>query len=98
MPPEEPVFHAPWEAHAFAIVNQLAAANHYTWAEWTNYLVNEISAVEQEAPGSKTYYELWVAACEKLLIEKGLLEPDAIQQKVAELLSAQAIEHDHDHD
>ncbi len=95
---EEPVFQAPWEAHAFAIVNQLAAANHYSWAEWTNYLVNEISAVEREAPGTKTYYEQWVAACEKLLIEKGLLEPEAVQQKISELQSTQATEHPHHHD
>lgn len=92
----ELVFQSPWEAHAFALVNQLAAASYCSWSEWTDYLVNEISAVEREAPGSKTYYEQWVDACEKLLIEKQLLEPEMIQRKMAELLSAQKNEH-HQH-
>jgi nitrile hydratase accessory protein len=86
---DEPVFQAPWEAHVFALVNQLAAANYCSWSEWTEYLVNEISTIERESPGSKTYYEQWVAACEKLLIEKHLLAPEAIQAKIAELLAAQ---------
>lgn len=88
----ELVFQAPWEAHAFALVNQLAAANYCSWSEWTEYLVNEIFTVERESPGSKTYYEQWVAACEKLLIEKNLLEPEVIQAKIAELLAAQQTE------
>ncbi len=86
---DEPVFQAPWEAHAFAMVNQLASANHWSWSEWTDYLVKEISAVEREAPGSKTYYEQWVAVCEKLLIEKNFLDSEEIQAKIAELLAAQ---------
>lgn len=89
----ESVFQAPWEAHAFALVNQLAAANYCSWSEWTDYLVNEISTVEREAPGSKTYYEQWVDACEKLLIEKNLLNREAIQTKIAELLSSYSANH-----
>lgn len=92
----ETVFQAPWQAHAFALVNQLAAANYCTWLEWTDYLVNEISAAEREAPGTKAYYEQWVDACEKLLIEKQLLEPEAIQRRLTELLSAQKTDH-HQH-
>jgi len=84
---DEPVFQAPWQAHAFAIVNQLAAAEHYSWAEWTDYLANEISATEQVSPESKSYYEQWVRACEKLLTAKGLLDPVTIDQKMADLLA-----------
>jgi nitrile hydratase accessory protein len=92
---DEPVFQAPWEARAFAIVNQLATAKYYSWAEWTNYLVNEISASEQASPSSKTYYEQWVIACEKLLTAKGLLDSAAIDQKIAELLAECEAEHEH---
>ncbi|MBW4639266.1 MAG: nitrile hydratase accessory protein [Gloeocapsa sp. UFS-A4-WI-NPMV-4B04] len=92
----EIVFQAPWQAHAFALVNQLAAAHYCTWSEWTNYLVNEISAAEQEAPGTNAYCKQWVYACEKLLIEKQLLEPEAIQRRLTELISAQEInQHQH---
>ncbi|MBW4529035.1 MAG: nitrile hydratase accessory protein [Phormidium tanganyikae FI6-MK23] len=93
----EIVFQAPWQAHAFALVNQLAAAHYCTWSEWTNYLVNEISAAEREASGTEAYYEQWVYACEKLLIEKQLLEPEAIQTRLIELLSAQEADHHQHH-
>jgi nitrile hydratase accessory protein len=58
----EPVFQAPWEARAFAMVNHLATSQHFNWSEWTDYLVQEIAATEQAAPGSKTYYENWMDA------------------------------------
>lgn len=77
----EPVFKAPWEATAFAIVNQLATLEHCTWPEWTEYLAAAIATTEQENPGAMTYYEQWVMACEKLLADKGLLDEQAIEQK-----------------
>jgi len=94
-PQDEPLFQAPWEARAFAIVNQMSTDNYYSWSEWTHYLVNEISASEQISLGKKTYYEKWLSACEKLLTDKGLLTPEAIQNRVAELLSEREAEHKH---
>ncbi|MDX2212400.1 MAG: nitrile hydratase accessory protein [Oculatellaceae cyanobacterium bins.114] len=92
---DELVFQAPWEARAFAIVNQLVASEHYSWSEWTDYLVSEIAATEKESPGTKTYYEQWVSACEKLLTAKGLLEPELIRYKIAELLAERESDHKH---
>lgn len=89
----EPVFQAPWEARAFAIVNHLATSEHYSWSEWTDYLVHEISVTEQTSPGSKTYYEQWVDACEKLLMAKGLLDSVLIDQKISELLAEREADH-----
>jgi nitrile hydratase accessory protein len=85
----------PWEAKAFAIVNQLAALEHCTWPEWTQYLSSEIAATETADPGSVTYYEQWVMACEKLLADKGLLDTQAIDQKIHELVAEQEAEHRH---
>ncbi|MEM6432300.1 MAG: nitrile hydratase accessory protein [Cyanobacteria bacterium P01_D01_bin.115] len=92
---DEPVFQAPWEAKAFAIVNQLAADRQYSWTEWNDQLVQEIATAESSATDSRTYYECWLQACEKLLIAKGLLDAPAIDQKVIDL--AQEIAADHDH-
>ncbi|MGD1931298.1 MAG: nitrile hydratase accessory protein [Leptolyngbyaceae cyanobacterium] len=89
---DEPVFQAPWEAKAFAIVNQLAADRQYSWTEWNNQLVQEIATAESSATDSRTYYECWLQACEKLLIAKGLLDADAIDQKAVDL--AQEIDAD----
>lgn len=94
-PQDEPLFQAPWEARAFAIVNQMSADNYYNWSQWTHYLVNEISASEQISPSEKTYYEQWLNACEKLLIDKGILTSEAIKHKIAELLSEREAEHKH---
>lgn len=91
----EPVFQAPWEAKAFAIVNQLASANQYSWSEWTIQLADEISAAELDSTDDRSYYERWVSACEKLLIAKGLLDPLSIDEKVEELLAKPKTDHSH---
>ena len=92
---DEPVFQAPWEAKAFAIAHQLAADRQYSWTEWNDQLVQEIATAESSATNSRTYYECWLQACEKLLIAKGILDVQAIDQKVVDL--AQEIAADHDH-
>ncbi|MEO0432195.1 MAG: nitrile hydratase accessory protein [Cyanobacteria bacterium J06656_5] len=82
----ELVFQAPWEARAFAIVNQLANAQEYSWSEWTEQFAEEISTAEHEPTDKSSYYERWVRTCEKLLITKGILNPVAIEQRIKELL------------
>ena len=91
----EPVFQAPWEAKVFAIVNQLAADQAYSWAEWTGQLADEVSAADLEAADSSSYYEQWVYACEKLLTIKGVLSSQAIDCKAEELATAQMSDHSH---
>ena len=91
----EPVFQAPWEAKVFAIVNQLAADQAYSWAEWTDQLADEVSAADMETADSGSYYEQWVYACEKLLTIKGVLSSQAIDCKVEELAIVQADDHSH---
>ncbi|PSN13529.1 nitrile hydratase accessory protein [filamentous cyanobacterium CCT1] len=92
---QERVFNAPWEAKAFAIVNQLATLEHCTWSEWTQYLSSVIAATENAAADSVPYYEQWVMACEKLLADKGLLDTQAIDQKMHELVAEKEAEHRH---
>ncbi|MBE9061386.1 nitrile hydratase accessory protein [cf. Phormidesmis sp. LEGE 11477] len=89
----EPVFQAPWEATAFAIVNQLAATGQFTWGEWTTQLSKGISLAEAESPENSSYYKNWVSACEKILISKGLLEPDVIAQKIEEIIAEREQDH-----
>lgn len=93
----EPVFQAPWEARAFAIVNQLAQAQEYSWSEWTEHFAREISAAEHEPTDTSSYYERWVRACEKVLIAKGILNPLAIEQRIKEFLIEREATIDHEH-
>ena len=71
---EEPVFAEPWQAQAFALAVRLSAQGYFTWKEWAAALSAELrGAAEQGQPddGSR-YYVYWLAALEKLAVEKGL--------------------------
>ena len=91
----EPVFHSPWEARAFALVNQLTTEQVYSWSEWTDQFVEEISAAEAEPDNTSSYYERWVQACEKLLLSKGILSVQSIEQRIKDLVIEQENKHGH---
>jgi len=94
-----PVFAAPWEAHAFAIVVRLFERGHYSWPEWVKYLSAEIAAA-RDAPDpaqASAYYEQWLAAAEALVVAKGLATREELAAKKAELAGA-APEHGHAHE
>ena len=44
---EGPVFRAPWEAQAFAMVVALHQAGHFTWPEWVATISAEIQQAQQ---------------------------------------------------
>lgn len=72
--PNEPVFHAPWEARALAVT--LAAGALGQW----NIDMSR-SARESLAPLdylSSSYYEIWIKGLERLLMARGLLSPDEL--------------------
>jgi nitrile hydratase accessory protein len=73
-----PVFAAPWEASAFAIVLALHRAGRFEWHEWVALLSAEIASAEPDPTGA-LYYERWTRALEKLVAKIGLLTPDSIE-------------------
>jgi len=90
----EPVFHAPWEARAFAMALRLFEQGHYTWQEFQDRLIVEIASpsasVEPGQGSSPGYYEHWLRALEKLLSDKGLVMPDVVDVRTSELASTPA--------
>ncbi|MFO1349689.1 MAG: nitrile hydratase accessory protein [Gammaproteobacteria bacterium] len=94
-----PVFAAPWEAQAFAIVVKLFEQGHYSWPEWVKYLSAEIAAAKNSPDPAQApaYYEQWLAAAEKLLVAKGLTTRAELAERKRELATPAAA-HDHDHD
>ena len=74
--PEEPVFAEPWQARAFALVLKLAERGHFTSSEWTTALSRQIARDE----GSH-YYEQWLTALEKLVVDKGLADVLALKAR-----------------
>jgi nitrile hydratase accessory protein len=72
-----PVFAAPWEAAAFAMVLVLYRTGHFEWREWVELLAEEIGSAAPDPTGA-LYYERWTRALERMLDKLGLITPDAI--------------------
>ena len=62
-----PVFEAPWQAQAFAMVVALHQRGVFTWPEWAATLSTEIKSKP------KPYYEHWLAALETIVREKQVI-------------------------
>jgi nitrile hydratase accessory protein len=71
-----PVFAEPWQASAFALAVRLSAQGHFTWPEWAETLGRELqaSAARGEPTDGSHYYNCWLAALERLVIEKQLAD------------------------
>jgi nitrile hydratase accessory protein len=69
----EPVFHEPWQAHAFALAVSLHQRGLFTWPEWAEALAAQIAAAKAagDADLGDSYYRHWLAALETLVAAKG---------------------------
>lgn len=75
-----PVFAAPWQAHAFAIVLALHQKGLFSWPEWAAALAAEIKAAQAagDPDTGETYYAHWLAALERLLAARKVTTPEAL--------------------
>jgi nitrile hydratase accessory protein len=75
-----PVFGEAWEAQAFAMTLTLHERGVFTWNEWAATLAAEIK--KAQAAGDPdlgtTYYQHWLNALERLVVEKGVATPDLL--------------------
>ncbi|MBM7804379.1 nitrile hydratase [Geodermatophilus bullaregiensis] len=72
--PDEPPFHADWEAHVLALNGALIRAGVYNLDEFRD-------AIERMPPEeylAASYYERWFTAITTLLVEKGVAAPDEL--------------------
>jgi nitrile hydratase accessory protein len=71
-----PVFHAPWEAEAFALAVSLKERGLFNWTEWAATLGDEIKKAQAagDPDTGETYYHHWLAALERIVAEKGVVE------------------------
>jgi nitrile hydratase accessory protein len=71
-----PIFHAPWEAEAFALAVSLKERGLFTWNEWAATLGDEIKKAQAagDPDTGETYYLHWLAALERILAEKGVVD------------------------
>jgi nitrile hydratase len=73
--PDEPVFHAEWERRAFALT--LAMGMPGGWNIDMSRFARE-DRPHQDYLG-KSYYQIWLAGLERLMLERNLVAPDEIQ-------------------
>jgi nitrile hydratase accessory protein len=77
----EPVFNEPWESRAFGIAVALCERGLYTWDEFRDQLIAEITTAEARGSHS-SYYECFLAALENLLITKGTCPATEIESHI----------------
>jgi nitrile hydratase accessory protein len=71
-----PVFRELWEAQAFAMTVALHRRGLFTWNEWAAVLSEEIKRAQAAGDPDRgdTYYRHWLAALERLVVEKGIAD------------------------
>jgi nitrile hydratase subunit beta len=75
----EPVFHAPWEAAVLAIMRA-------GWGRGCFNLDEFRHAIERMRPAeylTATYYEKWLDGITRLLLEKGVVKPEEMENRAA---------------
>jgi nitrile hydratase subunit beta len=73
--PDEPPFHADWEAHVLALNSALIRRGVYNLDEFRD-------AIERMPPEeylAASYYERWFTAITTLLAEKGVASPEELE-------------------
>jgi nitrile hydratase len=70
----EPWFHAPWERRAFALTLAMGATG-----QWN---LDQVRAARESLPPAhylaSSYYQIWLAALGRLMVERGLVTPEEI--------------------
>ncbi len=80
---EGPVFDEPWQAQAFALAVKLSEQGHFSWKTWARSLSEELAAAAErgEPDDGSRYYHHWVAALERLVVERGLSPSPALDER-----------------
>jgi nitrile hydratase accessory protein len=77
----EPVFNEPWESRAFGLAVALCERGLYTWDEFRNQLIAEITAADARGSHS-SYYERFLATLENLLMARGICPTIEIESQL----------------
>jgi nitrile hydratase accessory protein len=72
----DPVFAEPWQAQAFALAVTLSEQGYFTWKEWSATLAEEL-----KTEAARGYHEHWLAALERLVTAKGLVNEGALLER-----------------
>ena len=80
----ELVFAEPWEGRAFGLAVALNESGAYDWPDFSNRLIEETAADEQQGHHGN-YYQRWLRALERLALETDLLTPTELEVRTQKL-------------
>lgn len=86
----EPVFEAPWQSRAFGMVVGLHTQGRYPWDDFKTRLIAQVAEGERAAacaaapPEGSQYYDQWIEAFSRLLVETGLVGADELARRIDE--------------
>ncbi|MDP2006034.1 MAG: nitrile hydratase subunit beta, partial [Rubrivivax sp.] len=71
---EGELWHAPWEPRAMALTVAMGATGAWN--------IDMSRSVRETLPdyAQLSYYQIWIAALERLLLQRGLVQPDELAQ------------------
>lgn len=88
----EIIFNNPWEGRVFAMAMYLYEQGIYPWKSFNEKFVQEIGEAERQHPDVDvvfTYYQHWMKALEKELLEKGVLSQEQLDMRMNEFATGQ---------
>ncbi|MCX5254809.1 nitrile hydratase accessory protein [Streptomyces canus] len=77
-----PTFDADWQRRAFGVAVALSEFGHYPWDAFQQRLIAAIGAWEATSAteqGSWQYYEHWLSALERVLVDHDLVADDEMR-------------------
>jgi nitrile hydratase accessory protein len=96
----ELVFEEPWQARAFGVAVGLVQEQGLDWEDFRRRLIEEIAAPDDAHADASAaaygYYERWLAALERLVLETGMVSEAELEAEARHIAAEDAHEHDHD--
>ena len=82
----ELVFDEAWEGRVFGLATAMHNERRFEWDEFRDRLIAEIATHDQQGVESD-YYERWLDAFERLLVDKGMLTREELTARLADFES-----------
>ena len=96
---DDMAFDEPWQLRAFALAVAAHKSGQYEWADFQGALIASIKEWESEngvEGGAWSYFEHWVIAVEAVLNESALVDGEALDSRVRQVLDTPANRNHHE--
>ena len=85
------LFSREWEGRVFGVALALSKQGHFEWAEFRQQLIASIAEWEEEHgkdDPSWDYYQRWLLALERVLVDRNLVSTHEIGERLGEIMKA----------